>query len=494
MGLHHRGVGARRPPAAAPLLRRPPGRRPAVAPDRPRRRRVRRVGPVLRPADALLARHAPGRAGARRARFLACPAGQRGGVARAGGLVGRRGAAGRDSLLGVDGRLPAHSRRRSGRLRSREVHGPRVPELARPVSRNAAGRPVDVRKDHQLLLLGIPAGRRAGQALGAPAAPALRPADGRLQPLRGELPGIRLRVRRLPRVPAFARPPRRRAGGRGRHRVRRQRRRRPRRVGRAVRQGLRLLACLARHRGRQHDQRVPVLHLLPRGPAPPPAGVSVLRGRVRGRSPLHRARDRARRALARMVDHRGPLREAAPAGARRRNGLGREPLERAGARDPADRLGHPRDRPGAPAAEPARGVPRGPLRRPHRRRGPAAVPGVPRLVPAREPGTGPGGPPLGVDRAARRLGNLVPGPRARPLAGAARGDRAEPPTARLLPRADRRPARCSSRSPSGRRRSRSCSSSARSPRARRGGRWARHRRAAICRASSPRSWSCSGSG
>ena len=166
-----------------------------------------------------------------------------------------------------------------GHRRAGEVHGPRVPELARAVPGNAAGGPVDVGTDDQLLLLGIPARGRPGQGL-------QRRADGRLQPRHRLVRRLLVLRGGVPRPAPVARRPARRARRRRRNGVRREPGGGVRRLERAARARLRLLPRVARDRGGQHDQRVPVLHVLPRGPPSPPARVPVLHRGVRRRAPL----------------------------------------------------------------------------------------------------------------------------------------------------------------------------------------------------------------
>ena len=162
MGLRRsRSLGLAVLPPLRSLLRQPPGRRAALAAGRPRRRGVRGVGPRAAscPTGASRASRcsSPGREPRSRPGAAAGRAFRIAGAERAGGAtrnVWRR---------SCSGRRPASScsfARGAGDPRRREVHGPRVPQLARALPGDAAARPVDVRKDHQLLLLGIPPGGR----------------------------------------------------------------------------------------------------------------------------------------------------------------------------------------------------------------------------------------------------------------------------------------------------------------------------------------------
>ncbi len=179
MGPGDRDPGPRRPPDPARLLRQPPRRRPALAPAGAGRRRVGRLGAVARHALRVPALHDDPRPRARRRGRLARPAplGRRDDEGR---RLGRRGETRRRALLGRRGGLPPDPRRGPRDSRPGEVHGPGVPELPRALFGNAAGRSLDVGKDDQLLLLGIPSRRHPAQALG-------RGADGRLQPVDREL-------------------------------------------------------------------------------------------------------------------------------------------------------------------------------------------------------------------------------------------------------------------------------------------------------------------
>ncbi len=407
MGPDDGDPGPRRSPDAPRLFRQPSGRRAALAAPRARHRRVPGLGAhaSVEPSG-IPARHVDRRRARRRGRLVAGSAPHRGrklGDPRA--RLGRRGEAGGDPFLGLDRRHAGHPRRRTGGGRRREIHGPRVPELPRALSRDASGRPLDVGSHDQLLLLGLPARRGTGEALG-------RPAADRLQPRPRVLHGLLLRLGGVPRPPALTRRSEGRSRLRGTHRLRRQSHGSLRCLGESFRRRLRLLARLARDRpgAVQDDQRVPVLHVLPRRSAPPPSGVSIFHRRLRRGPSLDRSRpprDEARVAL-------DPAR-----GSRLRHGAGRELLEPPGHGDPA---GGGRSAPAEPRRTLAEAAGR-PRRRGHRRGGVAAVSGpllrVQPVLPARESRAGPSDHALGIVRAPRRLGHPLCALRRRPLAAAA---------------------------------------------------------------------------
>ena len=81
------------------------------------------------------------------------------------------------ALLGAGRGLSPDPRGRSGDPRRREVHGPRLPELAGALSGDASRRPLDGGKDHQLLLLGLSPGGGAGEAVRGRAARRVQPRD-----------------------------------------------------------------------------------------------------------------------------------------------------------------------------------------------------------------------------------------------------------------------------------------------------------------------------
>ena len=407
MGLDDGDPGPRRSPVAPRLFRQPAGRGAALAAPRARHRRVSGLG-AHAPAEpsGIPAGHVDHRRARGRGRFLSgAPPERRRRLGNPGAHLGRRGEARGDPLLGFDGRPAPDPRGRTGGRRRREIHGPRVPELPRALPRHASGRSLDVGSHDQLLLLGLPARGGAGEALGRP------PAD-RLQPLDRVLHGILVRLGRVRGPPALARRPEGRPRLRGPHRLRRKPQRRLRCLDESVRRRLRLLARLACHRpgAVQDDQRIPVLHVLPRRPAPAPSGVSVLHRRLRRGPSLDRgrpARDETRMAL-------DPAR-----GSRLRHGAGRELLEPAGDGDPP---GGGRRAPADPRRALAEAAGR-PRRRAHRRGGVAAVSGpllrVQPVLPARESRPGPGDHALGSVRAPRRLGHPLRALRRRPLAAAA---------------------------------------------------------------------------
>ena len=285
MGPCDRARGPRHPSAPASLLRQPARRGPALAADRPGGRGVRRLAPLAVDAARFPAGHAARRPARRGGRLVPRAAAFGRGFGRRRPLVvvgvGRRGEARRHPVLGLDRGFPPHPGGRPGDPRRREVHGSRLPELARALPGDAAGRSLDGGQDDQLLLLGLPARGRAGPAL-------RRGAADRVQPLRRDFWRLLLRRGGGARAAPLEGPARRRSR-RGRRRgLRRQPGRRPRCLERAVCRRLRLLARLPRDRSRefQDDQRVPLLHVLPRGPASAPAGISLLHRRLRGRAPL----------------------------------------------------------------------------------------------------------------------------------------------------------------------------------------------------------------
>ena len=230
-------------PAAAPLLRQPPRRGPALA--------ARSASPLV--AYVALGRHAAA-AGSRS--IGACSSSRSWRSApRPGGLTrkarpqaaeprlwGREEKPARSSVLGLGGRLP-----RSSAPPCPRSWAPRSSWTSRSSTRSPATAPcrrstLDGRKDDQLLLLGIPARGRRWRS-----SPASRPSSPTTS-----------RSRRSPATPSAPRPasalrlsdgrPRRGLGAGRRRGLRRQRRGRARRLARALRHGLRLLARLARDR------------------------------------------------------------------------------------------------------------------------------------------------------------------------------------------------------------------------------------------------------